>query len=288
MNARLLFLHALSPLHAGTGQGTGAIDMPIARERATNLPFVPGSTIKGVLRDNCTDDALQKKIFGPKTDNAEDHAGSAQFADARLLLLPVRSLLGTFAWVTSPYVLRRLLRDLANAGITGAPTTPLQPSDESRCIVCYNTSAICDPQTSTVYLEDLDLQAAVEPHSNWATWLGQHIFPDDQAWQTEFTKRFCVVHDNVLNFLLETSTEITARIKLMEDSKTVQQGRLWYEETLPTESILSGLVIATPVKKAAITTQEIYAELQKLNGKTLQVGGKATVGRGLVRLQIKQ
>ena len=40
MNARLLFVHALSPLHAGTGQGIGAIDLPIAREKATTFAMV--------------------------------------------------------------------------------------------------------------------------------------------------------------------------------------------------------------------------------------------------------
>ena len=39
MDAKLLFVHALSPLHAGTGQGVGVVDLPIAREKATN-PFV--------------------------------------------------------------------------------------------------------------------------------------------------------------------------------------------------------------------------------------------------------
>ena len=41
----LLFLHALSPLHAGTGQGIGAIDLPIAREKATGIPYLPGSSL---------------------------------------------------------------------------------------------------------------------------------------------------------------------------------------------------------------------------------------------------
>jgi CRISPR-associated protein Cmr4 len=53
MAARLMFVHALSSLHAGTGQGVGTIDLPIARERATDLPVIPGSSIKGCLREAC-------------------------------------------------------------------------------------------------------------------------------------------------------------------------------------------------------------------------------------------
>src|SRR5438552_9499010 len=102
MNARLLFIYAISPLHAGTGQGAGVIDLPIAREKATGLPFLPGSSLKGALRALCVDDVKRKKIFGPDTldsDPNSDYASSIQFSDQRLLLLPIRSLAGTFAWV---------------------------------------------------------------------------------------------------------------------------------------------------------------------------------------------
>src|SRR5260370_40195006 len=124
MNSCLTFIHALSPLHAGTGQGIGVIDLPIARERATNLPFVPGSTVKGVLRDECESSAAHKdrcdNIFGPKVvDDQSSYAGSANFTDQRLLCLPVNSLLVTFALITRPFILQRLWRDSADAKIDG-------------------------------------------------------------------------------------------------------------------------------------------------------------------------
>src|SRR5436190_24016746 len=115
MNAKLTFIHALSPLHAGTGQGVGVIDLPIAREKATNIPYLPGSSVKGSLRDEfnpvLSDDealsrqkvTLQNQIFGPED---ASYAGAIQFTDQTLLCLPVRSLAGTFAYVTSPYILK--------------------------------------------------------------------------------------------------------------------------------------------------------------------------------------
>ena len=39
MQSRLVFVHALSPLHAGTGQGVGVIDLPIAREKLQACPI---------------------------------------------------------------------------------------------------------------------------------------------------------------------------------------------------------------------------------------------------------
>src|SRR5438067_7093198 len=108
---KILYTQVLSPLHAGTGQGAGVIDLPIAREKATGLPFLPGSSLKGTLRARCSAQEC-KQVFGPDTTEVQtdsNHASSAQFSDQRLLLLPIRSLAGTFAWVTSPDVLHRLV-----------------------------------------------------------------------------------------------------------------------------------------------------------------------------------
>ena len=76
MNARLLFIYAISPLHAGTGQGVGVIDLPIAREKATGIPFLPGSSVKGTLRDLCKD-PKKEDVFGPETTNADEFAGAS-------------------------------------------------------------------------------------------------------------------------------------------------------------------------------------------------------------------
>src|SRR5262245_60857744 len=122
--ARLYFIHAMSPLHAGVGTGLDAINLPVARERWTGYPYLPGSTVKGVLRDLAErldgDHALAPRdivgAFGPPTEHAGDARGGLVFSDASLLALPIRSLFGTFAWVTCPYVLGRLLRDAGEAG----------------------------------------------------------------------------------------------------------------------------------------------------------------------------
>lgn len=123
---RMYWLHALTPLHVGSGQGVGFIDLPVMREKVTDWPVVPGSAVKGVCRDQAeTNQAetrqLIKAAFGPRPEEqgerSDDNSGSLVFTDARLVCLPVRSLLGTFAWVTSPLALQRLLRDLEAAGL---------------------------------------------------------------------------------------------------------------------------------------------------------------------------
>ncbi len=288
MQAKLLLVHALSPLHAGTGQGVDVIDLPIAREKATGIPYLPGSSIKGVLREACQDDK-KVAIFGPETANASDHAGSAQFSDARLLLLPVRSLAGTFAWVTSPLLLRRFVRDAQNCkGVQPLDSVP-QPTGETSCYVANQGCELLLQQQNvrSVVLEDL-LLAPIEDATTetWGSWLGKHIFPDEIYWQNALRSRLCIVHDNVLSFLLQTATEVTARIQLDSSKKTVKRGALWYEEALPAETILSGLVVAAPTRQANPGHEAIFATVEKLTKTTLQFGGNSTIGRGLCQLRL--
>lgn len=289
MTAQLTFVHALSPLHAGIGQGAGVIDLPIAREKATGIPFLPGSSLKGALRALCEDGEMCKKIFGPTTaggDANNDYASSIQFSDQRLLLLPVRSLAGTFAWVTSPYVLRRFMRDLQDIRLDTLPSLP-QPQDYNQCLIATNTSKITIPSRNRVVLEDLDLIPQNGDITTWATWIGPKLFAET-AWRTMFTERLCIIHDDLFNFLIDTALEITTRIKLKEDTKTVdtETGGLWYEEALPTETILYGLALAIPTSAAKISSQKVFEELKSLTNKAVQLGGKATVGRGICRVQM--
>lgn len=290
MTARLTFLHALSPLHAGIGQGAGVIDLPIAREKATGLPYLPGSSVKGTLRSQYPPKSLEcRQLFGPESAEMlteSNHASSIQFSDQRLLLFPVRSLAGTFAWVTSPYVLSRLARDIKDAQFS-LPAKPIPTvQDETSCIVISEASKI--KVETSVYLEDLELtniqNSASEAAEAWATWVAERVFWGDAFWQERLKERFCIVHDDVLSFLLDTAIEITTRIKLKTETKTVEEGGLWYEEALPTETILSGIALATPTKIANIKAEQVFQLLEKVTDRTLQFGGKATVGRGLCRI----
>jgi CRISPR-associated protein Cmr4 len=294
MNSKLIFVHALSPLHAGTGQGVGVIDLPIAREKATGLPYLPGSSLKGTLRDLCQD-SRKKEVFGPDTANAAEHAGSAQFSDQRLLLLPVRSLKGTFAWVTSPYLLQRFVREARSADLPEAlPASKLPMPQGIGCLVAEKDCALTQEpgDKPQVILEDLDLGASASAAvSEWGVWIARRIFAQqDQVWRDYFTSHLCFVSDDVLSFLIDTATEITARIKLIPDKKTVQKGRLWYEEALPAETVLSGLLVATKVqvKREDDVFEVVRDTLTQYP--TMQLGGKATVGRGLccVRLADKE
>ncbi|RMH34846.1 MAG: type III-B CRISPR module RAMP protein Cmr4 [Nitrospirae bacterium] len=285
---RMYWLHALSPTHVGTGRGVGYIDLPIHRDKVTNWPVIPASAFKGVWADHygATDDNRSSRAelawaFG-RIGEDTSNAGALIPTDARLVCLPVRSFRGTFAWCTSPLALQMLHRDLSLAGVTDLPDVP---SPLSEPVACHANSTVLKEGTH-IYLEDLDFEAQeCQAADRWATRLGKWIFPEEETWQKIFKSRFAVLHDPIFDFLAETGTEVVTRVKIDPDTKTVTEGQLWNEEALPAETILAGLIVGDRIyaKNGAHVTMDALFQEFATDPLTLQIGGKATVGRGRVR-----
>lgn len=274
MNTRPFLLHALSPLHSGTGHTPDIIDLPTARMKATGIPFLPGSSIKGVLRDvrRSTDREKTEAVFGPSDDPAA-HAGALVVGDARLLALPVRSFRGTFAWVTSPLLLTLAKRDLEETSLA-------IPTIDGRGARLANGNACV--HNGRLYLEDLDLIATEAAEATtWAQRLAPRASPGDDI----FTKRFAIVDDDTMAFLWETATQVDARVRLDEKTRTVAPGALWLEESLPPETLLIGLLAADRSRRRNVNMTPDDVLGFALPGEEVhQFGGKATTGRGRCRI----
>ncbi len=290
--AKMYWIHALSSLHVGSGRGVGFIDLPIIRERVTNWPFVPGSSIKGVLSDHYGASKIEDRQKTPNlraafgiadNDGSTANSGSLVFSDARIVCFPVRSFFGTFAWTVSPLLLSRLNRDLKYIGLKDQDTLPDKIKIENGSVIVVNDSVLVEQNKA--YLEDLDFTVRdCDNADKWADNLAEWIFPSDEVWQAEFKKRFAILPDDVFNFLLETGTEVNARIRIEPDKKLAVKHALWYEEALPAETILSGIVWGDRVfegsQKVSMNKlmQDYCAEEVPL-----QLGGNATTGKGPVR-----
>lgn len=274
MNTRPFLLHALSPLHAGTGHTPDIIDLPTARMKATGIPFLPGSSIKGVLRDarRSTDHEKTEAVFGPSDDPAA-HAGALVVGDARLLALPVRSFRGTFAWVTSPLLLTLAKRDLEETSLA-IPSISGRGARLTQGNACVHNGKL--------YLEDLDLPATESAEAtSWAARIAPLASPGDDI----FTKRFVIVDDDTMAFLWETATQVDARVRLDERTRTVASGALWLEESLPPETLLIGLLAADRSRRKATPMKPDEVLDFALPGEEVhQLGGKATTGRGRSRI----
>jgi len=286
MLTHIFHLHALSALHVGIGQAVGSVDLPIARAKATHLPLVPGSALKGVLRDEFAGNANVKTLFGPERIDGDEvgHAGALAFGDAHLLLLPVRSLAGVAAFVTCPFVLARYGEDQKRAGTNDLPKLPVVADDAAQ--LCADSVIMAKDRQ--VVLEDIDLDVSGQGDAEaWGTAIAARLYPGDAMWQKLLTQRFAIVSDDNFSFLADTATEIRARIRIDDARGVVESGALWTEENLPAETVLWGVIAAGPGRERNNPMkQEAVRDAFRAGvgtDKTIQIGGKATVGRGLVR-----
>ena len=289
---RRYWIHTVTPLHVGTGRGVGYIDLPIAREKVTNWPCIPGSAVKGVVADyfgatekKREDDGLLRAAFGMTNDSstieANSTAGSLVFTDARIVCLPARSFYGTFAWVTSPFCLERLKRD------TGLAV----PSVNAKSAVVAGTTKLVRDGTK-LYLEDLDLDCTKSKEADGcAELIAGAVFADRPDWQAIFRERLAIVSDDIFTFLCEAGTEVSAHIRIDEESGVVAQKALWYEEALPVETLLAGTVWCDRVYRSKENEKGANGDLTKekllenfcSRPLELQIGGKASTGKGQVR-----
>lgn len=291
MDSRIFHLHTLSALHCGTGQSVGVVDLPIARARATQLPIVPGSSLRGVLRQYLEerDADLAQRLFGPRlvTRNEESFAGAMAVGDAHLLILPVRALAGISCFVTCPFILTRYARDLRASGLQ-TPDIPRPPDERTALLVPQSVNRLDDK----LVLEELDLEVIESPQAaEWAQWIAAQVHAGDADGKGDFLQRVAIVPDAIMGFFSETAMELRTRISIDENTGTVKKGALWFEEHLPAESILWNVYALSDSRAPGLEpmpAQQLAEKLHPLGSEQrellLQLGGQAGVGRGLVRV----
>ncbi len=289
----MLYLYTETPLHAGTGSGLSSIDLPIQRERTTQYPMIQGSGIKGKLR--ATAETIMKEdmvaaIFGPSTTvgNANDHAGALIAGDARILLFPVRSLDGVFAYTTSYDVLNRFRRDIER-GQNAQPSWEVPTETKDKALVTTNSEV---QSNNTLVLEEFSFETQSDPAVDQiASWIAENALPTfgtDAYWPTKVKSSLVILpNDDFRDFALY-ATEIITRVRINRETKTVERGALWTEEHLPTDTLLYIPIYATNARKngSTIKAEEILKQAKTLGteqGSFLQLGGDETVGRGMVR-----
>lgn len=293
MSKSMLFLYAETPVHAGSGRALGTVDLPIQRERATGYPMIQSGGVKGRLRAQMeTEKKLSKDelwaLFGPDTDNAAEHAGALSFGDARLLLFPVRSLAGVFAWVTSVDALARFRRELALIGIQPDWDIPQTEPGESEAWVNGQTLLA----GGRVVLEEFSFTPVQrEEVEKLGKWLAEKALLSDAEyayWRAALPKNLCILHRNAFRDFVLYATEVQTHIKLDPDKKTVATGALWTAESLPVDSLLYVPVIAVGSRsdKVKLDAAAVMKKLIDNLPARINFGGDETTGQGFVALKV--
>lgn len=284
----LMGLITETSLHAGAGSSLDVIDLPIQREGHNGWPCVFGSAVKGALRTvgeakwNATDQAKLFAVFGPdQRGDPSANAGALAVGDARLLLLPVRSLTSAFRWVTCPEALNRLKRDAERMGLKKKFAFTAPPVS--------GTAALVTQGSDPLFLEEYRL--AIQLHDDMAQIaevIAQLIHRDVVT--DELKERLVIVGNDLFGQLCRNATQVNAHVALDSKTKTASGTALWYEETLPPETVLyAGLMSnASRSKDFKAGAAEVFKHFKGLftDKPWLQLGGNETVGMGWCAIEL--
>jgi CRISPR-associated protein Cmr4 len=277
---KLIWLRAETFIHAGVGQQASVVDQPFAREGTTGYPYIPGSGIKGALRDaywlgarggnpwpqdpkdiEKEKENVTKDLFG-----RQDDAGKILFSDARLAFLPVRTLGNTYRYVTSVGLLKRLQRDFEFVGKTWtAPTLTI------------NATEVFGPLGSgKIFLEEFPFEVKGPA--------GHADIPGLKTVQTELNARIAILHDSAFDYFARHGLFVRQRNALDATTKTAKGTALWSEESLPPDTLMYVVLTERLPTSGMTVLKDLISNLRdKCNG-YFQVGGNETVGEGWFKM----
>ncbi len=312
-SAKPLFLVCETPMHVGSGSDLGIIDLPIQRERHTGFPKIESSSLKGALREafetafkneaNADNRIKVHRTFGHDTDGilqkdkdtkaVENHfgkdtqyAGALALTDARLLLYPVKSLYGVFAWITCPRIITQFINDLkvSNPSAAFADSNPANKVPHG-CTDLFGTKGI---QLEEYLFTEIQNDVADGSLTKLAKYLSDTVFANANAyWKNKIANDIIVLGDDDFKDFVTMTTEVVTRTKIDNATGTVQSGALFTEEYLPAESILYSLVMFADEftkkcdKMKAKDVETFFKSGLDNNNNIVQIGANMTLGKGI-------
>ncbi|MCD6489192.1 MAG: type III-B CRISPR module RAMP protein Cmr4 [Thermodesulfobacterium sp.] len=246
----LLTFYAETPIHMGAGQSLSYVDLPVQRERITGFPTLWASGIKGVIRDLATrkwnnDKNKVEVIFGPE-ESAEEFASCISITDAKILLYPIRSVRGVFAWITCPFVLKRFKGDLKSIGLelkNGKQEIKISDFEVEEDEVLVG-GEVLKINENKIALEEFVFNVKKEERIKNLSNSFKNFLPENELIDN-LEDRLVIVSDDVFKDFVNYAVEIRTRIKIDQTTGTVEEKALFTEELIPSESIFYSLTFIT-------------------------------------------
>ena len=243
----------------------------------TGFPIIPGSSLKGVLRDTAARDdefeAHVDAIFG-----VQDNAGRVSIGEAKILAFPVRSAKGSFAFATCPLALERFQRDHGGLGALKVPPEP----EDMKCLAGDTVTISRNGQTGVVLEEYRFNRAAGDAGKfpgEWETALLNLL--DDPVWQAG-KGRFVLLSNGDFAHFVKTACEISQHVAIDPQKGTAKRGALFNLEAVPAEALFFA-----PLTSLARANGELDKLADLFTRKPLlQFGGDGTTGLGFCTVKL--
>jgi CRISPR-associated protein Cmr4 len=317
-SALTMFLFAESSIHPGTGSTLSHIDLPIQREVHTQHPIIYASGWKGALRTVfeskwTTEEAKLKTncIFGEEKGSGA--AGQGIFQEVRVALFPVRSLKGTYAWITCPLVIYRLQRDLSamqtmlsatQAEVEKLLKLEVPEVKDGKGLFCTDSGLLIGDEVAVFedyeYTQPVDSDAEVQLKlrqtatafaDDLAGWFSRNALPSTPSaytwWREKMQKDVVVISDEEFTHFVKMHTEVQPHVKIATQG-TVESGP-WTEEAIPADTVLyTNLTIPglNATFESLFAPDAPSAAVKKVLDQAFQfqICGDRSLGKGFVRV----
>jgi len=239
-------LYAREPVHIGSGDyQLGSVDNKIVREKGSNCPYIPASSLMGAARTYCgyTKDNMEcagisssekgKENCGQceicfafgytKEKGNESRKGLVTFTNAQILLFPVYTNTGP-AWITSPRRGRKFIKNM----------------DEIKDNLDDNEKVITSLNINGEKINLSWLQFEIIP--------GQDIklkekYSNENIIVEEIEDRIIVVSDKVFSRLVNSNLEVRTSVAINPVTGTAEDQALFTYEAIPRTTIFEFSII---------------------------------------------
>jgi CRISPR-associated protein Cmr4 len=303
-------LKVLTPLHIGAGQGLGHVDLPIVREAHTNFPYIPGTSLKGALRNFEINRVVRERERGEKPSQLEAKLTDKDKFDPKDRdILRLAKIFGTAGEVAEGN--KKLAEEGIEVGMGKVLFSDafivLFPVKSAKGIFSLTTC----PYVINRFFELLGIDQRVEDvpegkvkvlningHKNLIEdkkdnnkhklLLEEFVFEAEESEELkkfvelvgafvgeENKRRIVCVNDTDFMDFVSNYTEVRTHIKINLDTGTVKEGALWTEEYVPAESVFAfNLVFLENIDFSLCSTFHVF-----------HLGGDITTGKGFVKVQ---
>ena len=240
-------------------------------------------------------------LFGPEPGSGEKGAGLLSVLDFFLLAIPVPSASHGYVYLTSPYLLKRALGLLEVLKAEG-----VEKADELYNATIKLLNEIKDGESYSAIGGDVDVGGTLihtETLKN-VDFLDKELLKSLGGLARDAAERLVLVPDSEAVHLLERGLIRVTRVRLRIDTKTVAEHALWTEEYIPPGTLFIGGLTITGYsneyctklcnnrrcgdKDACNLLEDFKSEALKVSNNVayMIVGGKETIGKGLVKLYV--
>ncbi|GBF09151.1 type III-B CRISPR module RAMP protein Cmr4 [Aeropyrum pernix] len=314
---KVVVASALSNIHPGAGRAPGAVDLPVSRD-PLGYPYIPGSSVKGAVKtglarrmncvgrngDGAAGVACGRRecrviccLLGREPRDGGEGASAVSIMDMVPVAIPGPALtmeggcsLGGVVYAAPRSLAAKARGYLEAAGVDGGLAEVLD------AVIGSGPGPVlfargCRGRVEVLAGGRIEAEAVEPPQAEGLEVLAG-LNPLYKA--APPASALLAVDDSLGRLLVERFMHRVTRVRIDRATKTVVQHALWTEEYIPWGTLFIGLIAETGfqnenckgVELTGGPVEIIARRLEQTLKNTLIVGGKETVGAGVLRLKL--